>query len=143
MKKTLNSLITIVLSVAMLACMVSCGGNTVDAEGLWENADYLKDTEFGDGKKTVEVEVKVEDKSVTFTINTDAEILGDALLEHGLIDGDEGDFGLYIKYVNGIHADYDVDQSYWGFYQNGEYMMTGVDGTAIEGGEHFELVYTK
>ena len=29
------------------------------------------------------------------------------------------------------------------FTKNGEMMMTGVDGTAITDGEHYELVYTK
>jgi len=87
--------------------------------------------------------VIVGEQSVTFTIKTDAETLGDALLAHNLIAGDQGDFGLYVKAVNGITADYDVDQSYWGFSKNGEYMMTGVDGTAIADGEVYELTYTK
>ena len=108
-----------------------------------ENAAYTEDTELGEGEKTVVVEVKVEEYSVSFTIHTDKAILGDALFEHALIDGEEGPYGLYIKKVNGITADYDADQSYWAFYQNGEYMMTGVDTTEIIGGEHYELVYTK
>ena len=87
--------------------------------------------------------MKAEEQSVTFTIKTDKEILGDALLEHDLIAGEEGDYGLYVKVVNGMTADYDVDQSYWAFYKDGEYMMTGVDGTEIADGEHYELVYTK
>lgn len=142
MKKTINSVISVVLSLVFVICLVSCG-NTVDKTGLWENATYLKDTEFGKGVTTVQVEVKVEEQSVTFTINTDKTTLGDALLEHELISGEEGQYGLYVKVVNGITADYDVDQSYWAFYKNGEYMMTGVDSTEIADGEHYELVYTK
>ena len=110
---------------------------------MWENATYRKDTTFGKGAITVQVEVKAGDESVTFTIKTDKKILGDALLEHELISGEEGQFGLYVKSVNGITADYDVDKSYWGFYKNGEYMMTGVDSTEIADGEHYELVYEK
>ena len=64
-------------------------------------------------------------------------------MEHSLLEGDEGPYGLYVKKVNGITADYDVDQSYWGFYKNGEYMMTGIDMTEFADGEHYELVYTK
>lgn len=116
---------------------------TVAAEGVWANATYLSDKEFGEGNKKVEVEVEANGQSVTFTINTDADTLGAALLEHNLIAGEEGQFGLYVKTVNGMLADYDVDKSYWGFYQNGEYLMTGVDTTAIVGGEHFEIVYSK
>ena len=50
---------------------------------------------------------------------------------------------VYIKSVNGITADYDVDRSYWAFNKNGEMMLTGVDMTNIADGEHYELVYTK
>lgn len=118
-------------------------GDTVAKTGLWANAKYLKDMEFGEGSKTVEVEVKVGDDSITFTLHTDKDTLGDALIEHQLISGEEGAYGLYVKYVNGIHADYDTDRSYWAVYSNGEYMMSGVDSTHINGGEHYELVYTK
>ena len=71
------------------------------------------------------------------------ETVGEALEEHGLVSGEEGPYGLYIKKVNGITADYDIDQSYWSFNKNGEYMMTGADKTEIENGAHYELVYTK
>ena len=142
MKKTLTSVISVVVILSFVLCLVACN-EKVDATGLWENATYRSDKEFGKGEKTVEVEVKVEEQSVTFTINTDADTLGDALLEHGLIAGDDSQYGLYVKTVNGILADYDVDQSYWSFYQNGEYLMSGVDTTDILGGEHFEIVYTK
>ena len=89
------------------------------------------------------MEVKAEEKSVTFTVHTDKDTVGAALIEHGLIAGDEGQFGLYVKYVNGMLADYDIDQTYWSFYINGEMAMTGVDGTPITEGETYQLVYTK
>ena len=139
MKKTVISLTSLALTLIFIFTLVSCGG----PKDLWEKATYLEDTAFGQGATTVQVEVKAEDKSVTFTIKTDKKTLGDALFEHGLIAGEGGAYGLYIKVVNGITADYDVDQSYWGFYKNGEYMMTGVDATEIADGEHYELVYTK
>lgn len=143
MKKTVTSIISIAISVLMIVCLVSCANNSTDKTGLWENAKYVSDEEFGEGKITVQVEVKAEEQSVTFTVNTDEKYLGDALVGHELIDGEEGQYGLYVKSVNGIVADYDVDQSYWAFYKNGEYMMTGIDTTEIADGEHYELVYTK
>jgi len=142
MKKTLRTLtLSTAFLLIMLLCLSSC--NTVDAEGLWENATYRRDMSFGKGETTVQVEVKVEDKSVTFTLKTDKEILGDALMEHKLIEGEDGAYGLYVKKVNGITADYDVDKSYWALYKNGEYCMSGVDTTKIADGEHYEIVYTK
>ena len=114
-----------------------------ETERLWQSAQWLEDKTFGEGEKCVKVTVKAGEKSVLFTLYTDASTLGEALLENELVEGEEGQYGLYIKKVNSILADYDVDGSYWGFYQNGEYMMTGVDSTAISGGEAFELVRTK
>lgn len=135
MKRTL-ALISVLLLIAL--AFASC--NTVSAEGLWENATYRRDIELGNGAKTVQVEVKAGDESVTFTIHTDKETLGAAMLEHNLIAGEEGAYGLYVKFVNGIEADYDKDGSYWGFYKNGEMMLVGVDGATIADGEHYELV---
>ena len=142
MKKTIKSFVSCVLMLAFILTLVACQKG-VDVKGLWEKATYTKDTTFGNGATTVMVEVKVEDQSVTFTIKTDKTTLGEALMEHDLIAGDQGQFGIYIKSVNGITADYDIDQSYWAFTKNGEMMMTGVDGTTIADGEHYELVYTK
>lgn len=142
MKKIINSTVSIAIALVLVLCLAACG-NTVDKTGLWENATYRKDTELGKGAKTAVVEVKVEEQTVTFTVHTDKETVGAALMEHELIDGEQGDFGLYVKVVNGMTADYDVDQSYWAFYINGEYAMTGVDSTPIAEGEIYQLAYTK
>ena len=141
MKKTFKSTISFILAIVLVLSFVAC--NKVDATGLWENATYLNDTEFGNGNKTITVEVKVEDQSVVFTIHTDKDTVGAALIEHDLIAGDEGAYGLYIKVVNGITADHDIDQSYWAFYIDGEMAMTGVDGTDITEGTAYQLVYAK
>ena len=158
MKNTIKSTLALILALLMAFCLFSCNkgeaeapettvtaseGGAIAKEGLWANATYLEDTTFGEGAKTVTVKVIVEGKSVTFTIKSDAKTLGDALLAHGLIAGEESSYGLYVKVVNGITADYDVDQSYWGFSKGGEYMMTGVDGTEFADGETYELTYTK
>ena len=141
MKNKMRTLLTAVLCVMMLACMTAC--TKEEEKGIWADAKYTEDTELGKGSKTVKVVVGAEGKKITFTIHTDETILGDALLAHELVEGEDGDFGLYIKKVNGILADYDVDQTYWGFYQNGEYMMTGVDTTEFADGDQYELVRTK
>ncbi len=138
MKKKIISVL-LILCLGMALC--ACGGEK--APDLWENALYTEDTELGQGAKTLSLQVQAGEKSITFTIHTDAATLGEALTELGLIDGEQGEFGLYVKSVNGIIADYDVDQSYWGFYSGGEYMMSGVDTTEISGGESYELVRTK
>lgn len=138
MKKRIISLL-LILCLALSLC--ACGkAKTPD---LWADALYTQDTELGEGAKTVTVQVKTDEKSVTFTVHTDCATLGEALLELGLIAGEDSEYGLYVKQVNGITADYDVDQTYWGFFSGGEYMMSGVDTTEISGGESYELVRTK
>lgn len=132
------ALICLILVTVML--FAACNTNKVDAEGRWADAIYLNDTEFGEGSKTVNVTVKAGDDEITFTIHSDERYLGDALLEHGLIDGDMGEFGIYIKKVNGILADYDIDKTYWGFYKSGEMMMVGVSGAEFADGDSYELV---
>ena len=141
MKKTIQISISMLLSLMFILCLASC--NTVDKTGVWENATYRKDMDFGKGAKTLVVEIEAGEESVTFTLHTDKETVGAALLEHELIAGEEGAYGLYVKVVNGMTADFDVDQSYWAFYINGEYAMSGVDTTAITEGEVYQLVYTK
>ncbi len=118
-------------------------GNTVNQTGVWENAKYLKDTTIGEGDKTLTVVVKAEDQSITFTVKTDKTTVGAALIEHTIIEGENSQFGLYIKKVNGILADYDVDRTYWAFYANGEYSATGVDTTEIVEGVTYSLERTK
>jgi len=134
--------LSLLLALLMIVCIVS-RENEADKETLWANALYTEDTAFGSGSKTLSVEVKAEDKTVVFTVKTDKSTVGEALLEHGLIEGENGDYGLYIKKVNGILADYDVDQSYWAFYIGGEYAMTGVELTEITEGVSYQLVRAK
>ena len=131
-----------VICLLLLAVMIftACTAEKVSPEGKWADATYLSDTELGKGEKTVTVTVKSGENEVSFTIHTDKTYLGDALLEHKLIEGDESEFGLYVKKVNGIIADYDVDKTYWGFYKNGEMMMTGVSAAEFADGESYELV---
>lgn len=112
-------------------------------EALWESATHTSDKTFGEGSKPLTVKVEVQENSVTFTINTDKATVGEALIEHRLIEGEVGAYGLYIKKVNGIEADFNVDQSYWSFYIGEDYALTGVDQTEIDEGAVYRLVYTK
>lgn len=92
-------------------------------------------TILGEGSKAFEFSVVDLDGNETwFEIHTDEETVGAALLAVDLIAGEDGQYGLYVKEVNGITVDYDKDKSYWAFYVNDEYGMSGVDTTAIEEG---------
>ena len=145
MKKLFFNAFFAVLLTFLAFALSSCGNKkeSADEGGLWENAIYLSDTELGSGINTCIVEVTAGDRTVTFTIHTDKTIVGEALMDNSLIDGEAGAYGLYVKAVNGITADYDVDQSYWSFYIDGEYAMTGVDTTEIKADAVYKLEYTK
>ena len=54
-----------------------------------------------------------------------------------MIEGEDGPYGLYVKTVNGITADYDKDGLYWAFYVDDAYAISGVDKTAIAEGGHY------
>ena len=138
MKKILKNLLLTVLVLSLLAVFVSC--NKSDP---WASATCLENTELGTGAVTFTLEVKAEDKTVVFTINTDKEILSDALLEVDLIKGEDSTYGLYLTHVNGMIADYDTDGTYWAIYENGEYAMTGIDGIVIASGATYTLERAK
>ena len=134
-KKVYMGILAAVLAVVLTACGAA-------PQNVWEDAVYTEDTFFGTGAKTVSVRVVAEKKTVTFAIHTDKETLGEALLEHDLIAGDMGAYGLYVKTVNGMYADYNETKTYWALTKDGGYMSTGVDGTAIADGEKYELTLT-
>lgn len=88
---------------------------------------------LGEGDTSFVFEVTGTDGSTaSFTINTNEKTVGDALSKLGLIEGDDTEFGLYVKTVNGTTLDFDKDGKYWAFYIDGEYAMTGVDSTDID-----------
>lgn len=129
MKKR-NRIIMAVAALAAVAAIIA---------GLWLAFRPQGDTY--DKKITVEV-VYADSTSDTFVIETNQEFLRGACEEINLIHGDESDYGLYIKEVNSVTADYDTDGAYWSVMENGEYSNYGVDSLVIEDGGHYEFVYT-
>lgn len=125
-KKRFSTFILMVLIAAMVLTFAACGGKD--------------DAPANTGAKSFTFEVvDLDGNTETFEISTDAQYVGEALLAEGLIEGEMGDYGLYVKVVNGITADYDVDGHYWAFYVNGEYGMSGVDTTEIEDGATYSF----
>lgn len=138
MKNTVKKLMALLVAVIMLLALAACGQKGSDAgkdNGGKVELPVADGAAIGTGATAITVEVQGADgKSVTFTVNTDEKTVGAALLKLGVIAGEDSDYGLYVKTVNGETADYDKDGAYWAFYVNGEYAMTGVDYTAPEAG---------
>lgn len=97
----------------------------------------------GSEKQFTFVVTDIDGNDTAFEITTDKDTVGEALTDEGLIEGDDGPYGLYVKTVNGITADYDADGTYWAFYENGEYAMSGVDKTDIVPGAEYSFKVEK
>ena len=137
MKKIVSSVSVVAL---LLLCLLSVGCQAEPAAtGIWADATYTEDTTLGEGATVLSVVVSAEDKEVTFTVNTDKTTVGAALSELDLIQGADGMYTV----VNGMTADWNVDQTYWAFYENDAYAMTGMDDTAIAAGVTYKLVRSK
>ncbi|MBP3678394.1 MAG: DUF4430 domain-containing protein [Agathobacter sp.] len=155
-KKLLSLILSTMLIVAMAFSMTACGGNNQErpntegqsqvggTENDAQGDVQAEETVLGEGATVFTfVVVDGEGNEKTFEIHTDKTTVGEALLELELIDGEDGDYGLYVKSVNGITADYNVDGTYWAFYINGEMAMTGVDATNVEAGATYSFKVEK
>lgn len=139
-KKFTSWLLCMMLIVAM-ALTAGCGEKKHEESS---GTQLFEGGVLGEGQTIFDfVVVDKDGKETVFEIHTDKTIVGDALQELGLIDGEESTYGLFIKSVNGIVADYDVDKTYWAFYVNDEYAMSGVDATGIETGATYSLKVEK
>ena len=142
-KRVLSAILCIVLVAAVALFTTSCTDNKNEA--VTTTAASNQDvTVLGEGQKQFTFTVTGYDSDVrTFEIHTDKETVGEALLEVGLIAGDEGPYGLYVKEVNGITADYEKDNAYWAFYIGSTLAPSSVDATEITEGETYAFMVTK
>lgn len=139
-KKLLSLLLLVVLIAAMALTGAACDNTNHTPEAPKITAASGNVTVLGEGSKVFDFTVFDFEGNVTdFEIYTDKKTVGDALSDLGLIEGEEGAYGLYVKVVNGIKADYDTDSKYWAFYIDDELAPTGADTTAIEEGKVYSF----
>ncbi len=144
-----STVVCFVLIAAMALTFTSCradGDENVDTNSSVSNVVSSTDIAEVVGEGATEFAFIVTDKngvSKTFTIKTDKKTVGEALLDVKLIEGDQGAYGLYVKKVDGIVADYNVDGTFWAFYANGTMAPTGVDSTDIVPGTTYEFKVQK
>ncbi len=143
--KSLSFILSVVLIAAIALFTVGCNGN--QNEGLENQGEAIlieNGAVYGTGEKSFTFTVVDGDgNEVSCEVKTDKTVVGDALLDLGLIAGENGQYGLYVKTVNGITADYDVSGTYWAFYIDGEYAMSGVDVTDIVEGSTYTFKVEK
>ena len=141
--RALLFIVCMVLIAAMALFATGCSNNASEpvepTTVTMENGAVL-----GEGAKSFTFTVvDGEGNETTVTVNSDAGTVGEALQELKLIDGEQGDYGLYVKEVTGIRAVYEESSTYWAFYINGEYGMSGVDTTDIEPGASYAFKVEK
>lgn len=128
-------LLVMVLSACAKTATIPAGKNTVGVK----NGETV-----GQGATAFAVEVTdTEGNKTTFTVNTDEKMVGAALQTLNLISGEKGDYGLYVKEVTGITTDYEKDGTYWAFYVDGQYALTGVDSTEVKAGAVYGFAVEK
>lgn len=132
-----NRLVSLGLCLVLIAAMalmcMSCGQQ--DNPGSEANSVTTETISLGQGATAFTFEVVDKEGTRTvYDIHTDETVVGKALIDLGLIEGQESAYGLLVKTVTGITADFDTDHVYWAFYVNGQYASAGVDSTPITPG---------
>ena len=125
-KKLIVAAIAVAVVIALMA-------------GIW----FATRPETETGSKAYTVTVVHKDGSMKdFSYRTDEEYLADALLDEGLISGEEGPYGLTIITVDGEDAVWEKDNAYWSILVNGEYATTGASEIPVYDGSTYTLEYT-
>ena len=123
------------LVIAALALLVVIGLMA----GVWMAT--RPETESGSKGYTVTV-VHKDGSAKEFAYRTDAEYLAEALLEEGLVSGDNTQYGLTIITVDGEAAVWDKDNAYWAIWIGEEMAITGASEIPVYDGSTFKLEYT-
>ena len=141
--KFFNKKLLVTLSIVLIAVMAlfiaGCSNNNQDepisTEPVQTTEPKSSVIEKGEGENAfIFIAVDLDGNNTHYMIKTNKETVGEALIENGLISGDDSEYGLYVKTVNGITLDYDKDGKYWAFYEENTYANQGVDSTPIKEG---------
>ncbi len=121
LKKFLCFILCLMTITAITACEKPKNGPTPN----------IIETQIGEGEKAFYLRV-IGETARAFDVSTNEEFVGVALQNLGIIEGEKGPYGLYVKTVDGETVDFDKDKKYWAFYINDEYATKGIDQTEIE-----------
>lgn len=143
-KRILSLCLVFALITAMALTMVSCDKKTDATDGtkgtlptVTEGTETTASEAIGTFTLTVTfADGSEQTKDYHYYEEGD---LGSFLTENGIAEGEDGQYGLYIKTVLGQTHEYETDGSYWAFYVDGEYAMTGVSDTDLTDGACYQL----
>ena len=126
-KKLVIVAVALVLIIALMA-------------GVWMAT--RPETETGSKGYTVTV-IHKDGSEKVFSYRTDAEYLAAALLEEGLVSGEESQYGLTIITVDGEAAVWETDSAYWAIWVGEEMAITGASEIPVYDGSTYKLEYTR
>jgi len=134
MQKKTKEIIGLIVA-ALAICAVVWGMITLQQRNA-------PDTTEGSKSLTVTV-VHGDETRRDFSLQTEAEFLGDALIECADmgVKGENAEYGLYILEVDGEAAS-NTEQTYWSISKDGTMLEVGADSQPIVDGEHYELTLT-
>lgn len=124
------------MSKKIILATIALGVVVAIMAGVW----FATRTKPVEGAKTITVEVLHKDGSVnTYTINTDAQTLAQAMNEKNLLGEDFS--GMYYT-IDGETTDYSVDESWWKLLINEESAVEGANDIIIVDGATYRWEYT-
>ena len=126
----MKKLIAIIMCAALLLGLAACTPK--------------EETPATDGEKVsfTVIVVHKDGSEKTFTYETNDKYVGPVLEADGLLEGNEGPYGLEITKVDGEKAVYSEDNAYWAVYEGEEYALQGIDTTPVKEGQVYKLVWT-
>ena len=139
-------LVLLLAAAALTGCAQTVPANTeapqTEAQGQTPSEQPVRETVTAVGEGNTLFHLKVTDKDgevSLYEVHTDAETVGAALYNLGMISGDNG---LYDT-VCGKPLSWDNDHMYWAFFIGEEFASTGLDNTVITPDASYSLVATK
>lgn len=106
-------------------------------------AYFLTRPQGQEGLKKVTVSVIHKDGTQKdFPFETEEEFLGKLLVNEGIVEDNQTEYGLYILTADGETADWSVDEGWWAVYVGDEMAELGADSTVLTDGTTYKLVYT-
>ena len=119
MKKIISALL-LVCVICTLVC--ACGKNDTAKDAI----------------KNITVKIIWEENEKEVKLTTTEKFLGAVLQKENIIKGEKGQYGLFVKSVNGITANTEKEQ-WWCFTKGDEPIMTGVDMIEINDGDLYKI----
>ncbi|MBQ3150959.1 MAG: DUF4430 domain-containing protein [Clostridia bacterium] len=126
-----NSKKPVIILVAVIAIIAV-------AAGILYNSFSAEEAKHP-GEKTVTVNVVLPDETKTFEHTTREVYLRGLFEEMQIVEGEESDYGLYVKTVCGVTVN-DSNEEWWNFRINGQTTSTGVETALFADGDVIDIV---